>query len=65
MFKKADILLVKTCDWFLHKILRSKWKRGSNQCMRTWYHYKYYGYLLKNYRDVEVPVAKNEYEFPL
>ena len=60
MSKKFDANIVKGCDWLLKKILRRKWKRGSNQRMRSWYFYKYYNYLLEKNRDVVLPVGKND-----
>ena len=55
MYKEFDVVLVKTCDFFLHKFLRGKWKRSSNQRMRTWYHYRHYGYLIEKYRGKTKP----------
>lgn len=60
MYKEFDVVLVKTCDFFLHKFLRGKWKRSSNQRMRTWYHYRHYGYLLEKYRNSHIPEGKND-----
>lgn len=57
--QKIDIFLVKLSDWFLQKTLRGKWKRSSNQRMRTWYFKKYYGYLIKKYASIPIPQENN------
>lgn len=57
---KIDEKIIKLNDWLLHKMLRGRWKRSSNQRLRTWYHYKHYGYLLDEYRDAQIPSGKNE-----
>lgn len=56
-----DVFGVKLVDWLLlHILLRGKYARNSNQRMRTWYHYKHYGYLIDKYKDAVIPKGKNE-----
>lgn len=55
-----DASLVKCSDWLLKKILRGKWRRGSNQPMRSWYFRKHYGYLLDEYKVSVLPTSKND-----
>lgn len=57
--KKADAFLVKLFDWILMKVLRGHWRRNSNQALRTWYHYRHYGYLIDKWRNNDVPSAQN------
>ncbi len=60
MLGMIDVCLVKCSDWLLKKILRGKWRRSSNQRMRSWYFRKHYGYLLDEYKDKVLPTDKNE-----
>lgn len=55
-----DASLVKCSDWLLKKILRGKWRRGSNQPMRSWFFRKHYGYLLDEYKVSVLPTRKND-----
>lgn len=58
--KKIDGALVKLSDWLLHKLLRGRWRRSSNQRMRSWYFRRHYGYLVEHYRQEPVPTTANE-----
>lgn len=60
MLRDLDATIVKINDWLLKKILRGKWKRSSNQRLRTWYFYKHYDYLLKKYNNATISIDKND-----
>lgn len=57
--RHIDASLVKGADWLLHKILRGRWKRSSNQWMRSWYFLRHYGYLIKQYQQEAIPTCAN------
>lgn len=58
---KFDIYLIKIIDWLLlHVFLRTRYKRNSNQHMRTWYFYKHFNYIIEKHRDVSIPQIEND-----
>lgn len=58
---RFDIFLLKTIDWLLlHVFLRGRYKRKSNQRMRTWYFYKHFSYIIEKYCNVPIPQRKND-----
>lgn len=58
---KFDIYLIKITDWLLlHVFLRTRYKRNSNQHMRTWYFYNHFNYIIEKFRDVSIPKTSND-----
>ncbi len=55
-----DIIIMKSKDYYLKKVLRGNYRRNSNQKTRSAYFLKYYSYLINRFKRKGIPQIAND-----